>query len=392
MPFEPVFSSVFSSVMGGGFSPSVLFALSEPGIWYDPSDLTTMFQDTAGTVPVKAAGQSVAMVLDKSNGLVLGPELVKNGTFDANTAWTKGPGWVIASGVASITSSAATNAITQPVGVTGKTYQITYTVVSISTQGFCSFAGGTIGTLRSAPGTYTELIVCGSSNNLVGVAASASGTTGTIDNVSVKELPGNHATQTTAGARPTYQVDANGNGFLLFDGADDWLVTPTIATGTDKVQVFAGVRKLSDAATGAILAIGLNGGVAGANNENALLQAPSSASGANYWWRGAGTLTGVQANATGFPAPHTAVITGLIDISADLQSLSINRAAPILGTGDLGSGNFGTAQNLYIGRRGGTSLPFNGRIYGLIVRFGPNLTTDQIARVETWMNGKTGDY
>lgn len=34
--------------------------------WYDPSDLTTLYQDTAMTVPVTAPGQSVAAMRDKS--------------------------------------------------------------------------------------------------------------------------------------------------------------------------------------------------------------------------------------------------------------------------------------------------------------------------------------
>lgn len=34
--------------------------------WYDPSDLSTLFQDTEMTVPVTEAGQSVAVVCDKS--------------------------------------------------------------------------------------------------------------------------------------------------------------------------------------------------------------------------------------------------------------------------------------------------------------------------------------
>lgn len=34
--------------------------------WYDPGDLSTLFQDAAGTVPVTAAGQPVARMLDKS--------------------------------------------------------------------------------------------------------------------------------------------------------------------------------------------------------------------------------------------------------------------------------------------------------------------------------------
>jgi hypothetical protein len=61
---------------GSAFSPISLFAASEPGVWYDPSDLTTMFQDAAGTTPVTAVEQPVGLRLDKSRGLVLGTELV----------------------------------------------------------------------------------------------------------------------------------------------------------------------------------------------------------------------------------------------------------------------------------------------------------------------------
>jgi len=46
-----------------GFSPGQLAGLSA---WYDPSDLSTLFQDTGMTVPVTVAGQSVAAMRDKS--------------------------------------------------------------------------------------------------------------------------------------------------------------------------------------------------------------------------------------------------------------------------------------------------------------------------------------
>lgn len=48
------------------FSPLSLFAASEQGAWYDPSDLSTLFQDSAGTIPVTADGQPVGKILDKS--------------------------------------------------------------------------------------------------------------------------------------------------------------------------------------------------------------------------------------------------------------------------------------------------------------------------------------
>ena len=43
-----------------------LFANGKQGVWYDPSDLSTLFQDSAGTLPVTAIEQPVGLMLDKS--------------------------------------------------------------------------------------------------------------------------------------------------------------------------------------------------------------------------------------------------------------------------------------------------------------------------------------
>lgn len=48
------------------WSPTSLFSAGAKGFWYDPTDLSTLFQDVAGTTPVTAAGQSVALMRDKS--------------------------------------------------------------------------------------------------------------------------------------------------------------------------------------------------------------------------------------------------------------------------------------------------------------------------------------
>jgi len=49
------------------FNPSSsLFAAGEKGVWFDAGDLSTMFQDVAGTIPVTAVGQFVGKWLDKS--------------------------------------------------------------------------------------------------------------------------------------------------------------------------------------------------------------------------------------------------------------------------------------------------------------------------------------
>ena len=48
------------------FLPNDLFAHGEMGVWFDPGNIGSLFQDAAGTVPVTAAGQPVGKMLDMS--------------------------------------------------------------------------------------------------------------------------------------------------------------------------------------------------------------------------------------------------------------------------------------------------------------------------------------
>jgi hypothetical protein len=71
-PLRSALSSAFAVRRGGGapaFDPATLFASGEVGAWYDPSDITTLFQDSAGTTPVTAAGQSVGRMNSKGGGV-----------------------------------------------------------------------------------------------------------------------------------------------------------------------------------------------------------------------------------------------------------------------------------------------------------------------------------
>lgn len=45
---------------------AAMFLAGEQGAWYDPSDLTTLFQDSLGVTPVTDVGQPVGMIKDKS--------------------------------------------------------------------------------------------------------------------------------------------------------------------------------------------------------------------------------------------------------------------------------------------------------------------------------------
>lgn len=54
------------SLAPSAYSPLQEFADGRQGVWYDPSDLSTLYQDAAGTIPVTASGDPVGLMLDKS--------------------------------------------------------------------------------------------------------------------------------------------------------------------------------------------------------------------------------------------------------------------------------------------------------------------------------------
>ena len=246
--------------------PRSLFSAGEQGIWLDPSDFSTLFQDAAGTTPVTALGQPVGLICDKSGR-------------------------------------------------------------------------------------------------------------------------GNHSSQSTAASRPTLQQDSNGLYYLSFDGTDDSMATPSINfTGTDKMTVWAGVRKLSDAARSML--IELSASFSGANGAFDI-EAPQTNGASTYYFGTRGTAT-VAAVAAGFAAPISNVISAIGSISTDSCILRVNGTQAASSAADQGTGNYGNYP-LYIGRRGGTTLPFNGRLYQLIVR-GAESNAGQIAAVEAWVNGKARAY
>lgn len=528
----------------------------------------TLYQDSAGTTPVTAPSQPVGLMLDKSQGLVFGPELVTNGNFNTNiSGWTVGTGLtaVWENGQAKITRTgaiSAESAFEQSFNtVAGKNYFVKFTFSS-SPPGpaFGVFNGSTpiVGPIGSVVGERNYYFTATGSTTQLNFWCNT-GETVFLDNVSVREVPGNHATQSTAGSRPTYgivpatgrrnlltgvttnpvntndltrfgdaastltvvsdtaaiaaagltasatsgtvyrlnntagttpayvrfntsitmgsstwtlsafvrgsgttgldvnagtwsgptsqtltsnyqiatstgssntsvnqwRVKANAGtdlyfimmqaeispaatayqsavtafevteanvaslSYLSFDGIDDFMITPTITPGVDEVQVFAGVRKLSDAATAMLVELSPN---VNTNNGSFWLGAPINAGTANYQFNSKGTAASAASytNAA-VAAPVTNVLTALGDIAGDGSFLRVNGIQVTDGSSDQGTGNY-LAYPLYIGRRNGASIPYNGQMYGLITRFGANLNTSQLVSTEGWMNTKTRAY
>jgi hypothetical protein len=194
---------------------------------------------------------------------------------------------------------------------------------------------------------------------------------------------------------PSYQrVDTSTSydtaGFPLYlraDGTDDYMLTNSIDfTATDKMTVWAGVRKLSDAARAILCELSATGA---SNNGSFTIDAPGFTPATDkYVFSSKGTVDafGVATNLS-LTAPVSNVLTGIGDISADICQLRANGAQVINVLTDQGSGNYGNYP-LYLFRRGGTTLPFNGRCYGMIVR-GAQSSTAQIEATETYLNQKT---
>lgn len=366
------------------FNPRrAFFNSGEQGVWYDQSDLSTLFQDSAGTTPVTAVEQPVGLMLDKSRGLVLGAELVTNGDFsNGEFGWSSAVGWV--AGVA--TGAAAFTGHSQSILFTPGVYRVVFRIktrVSGSVQ--YRFGGGTAainGPEVSAPGTYSYIVSVNTNTALL-VRAGSIGFTGSIDNISVRELPGNHAFQTTAIDRPILRQDAQGNFYLACNGTNTWMQTNSIDfSSTDKVTVFAGVRKLSDALVGMVAELSSS---SAAGNPGSLYLIGSSTTGV-YQGRTAGTSYPTL-NSAAYPAPHSSVLCLKGDIAGDSMVLRVN-GIQTSNSLDQGTGNLGNYP-LYLFRRAGTSLPFNGNFHGLLIRGA--LTSDaQTIAMERWLAPKTG--
>jgi hypothetical protein len=171
--------------------------------------------------------------------------------------------------------------------------------------------------------------------------------------------------------------------YLSFDGVDDFLVTPTITPGVDKVQVFAGVRKLSTN-IGIIAELSTI-----TDNNNGTFMLLGNWASTRGGFRSKGTIP--VDSLTGTAAIESFVITGLGDIGGDRSTIRFNGTQALQSTGDQGTGNY-LAYPIYIGARGVGGIATNGQIYNMIVRFGTNLDAGAIYSTETFVNEKTGAY
>jgi len=248
------------------WTPAVLFTDGAVGVWYDPADMSTMFQDAAGTTPVTAAGQPVGLILDKSgNGL--------------------------------------------------------------------------------------------------------------------------HASQASTTKRPIYRQE-EGVSSLEFDGTDDCLVTPTANFSTSRrLNIFAGVRRMNTS-SGMLFELGVTTSAAGAFS----VVAPTSTLANQYKFDFANALP--HRRTTNAPAPPSRdVVSVLAHTVAAFEEKIIARLNGALFESTFTSqepAEFFGNHPIYIGQRGGLSVPFAGHLYSMLVT-GADVTS-HVADAETWTNARAAGY
>jgi hypothetical protein len=200
---------------------------------------------------------------------------------------------------------------------------------------------------------------------------------------------GNHAIQATTALQPTYQIDNEGNPNLTFSGSYTQLATSAIDfTATAQMMVGIGLNVVSSASAAAALELGTD---VNSVNGTFLIGAPSAVADHSLYLRGTSTIRAAVNNIS----DGDDIIVGLFDISQATKELELiprlNRVqisgSDITWTGTTaGTGNFGNLP-LYMGARSGGTLPFQGKIYQVIVR-GALTNASDIVSTENLIDAK----
>jgi hypothetical protein len=331
-------------------------------------NIATNAHSIFGTGFSVTSGVSYAISVDvKDNGRRYVSIRGQNAISPANYPWAT----FDLTNVASVRNAAASNSLIESVGSGWYRCTLVWTADSTVTGGNAVIA---LSNVSTAPAI----------SNTLGNSYTGNGTSG-IYLWGAQLETGSTA---TAYQRVVSQYDVTEAGvsslsYLAFDGVDDFLVTPTIAPGIDKAQVFAGVRKLTSH-TGIIAELSTDT----TSNTGAFAAYVSASSDVLVSRGSSGTQFAVATGGTVPPISY--VLSALSSISGPFARVRVNAVQTAENTGTQGTGNF-LAYPMYIGIRGsGSSLPLNGQIFSLIVRFGANLTADQINSTEAWVGGKVG--
>jgi hypothetical protein len=251
-------------------------------------------------------------------------------------------------------------------------------VVGSATNGGTGTGAG-ISATEVSPGVYDVTLSGAVNNSAANITIQISTATADLSTTGVSGVTYSPIrTQLEAGAATAYQhvIDSLGFnitesgqpscGYLSFNGSNQWMQTAAAVnfSATDEMSVFAGVRKVSDAAAGVAAGLSVD-----TNTQNGSFEMiPSSLSGTRetYEWRSKGTTIASAVN-QGYAAPINNTLTGLAKIASPSVVLRVNGQQIASSSASQGTGNYGN-HTVYFGARGGTSLYFNGLEFSTIIR------------------------
>lgn len=211
-----------------------LFSNGEQGFFYDPNDLSTMYQDANGTIPVTGVGQAVGLIRDKSGRNnhaaqttraarpifrqkpILGSELLPS--YDFNS-WAKLGGATTTATSITITELAGGVALASLLQV-GKTYKVSLTLnTSASNVLLVNNTNGITPAIANATQGRVDTVFTATNTGIY--IRSSTGIT-TVTSMSIKEVTGYHT----------------GQNYVEYDGVDDKLITnlPAQLTGCTVIR------------------------------------------------------------------------------------------------------------------------------------------------------------
>lgn len=221
-----------------------LISAGEDVAFYDPSDLTSLYQSRTGGSNVSADSDPVGIILDKAQmggqtaaAFIAGqPELVTNGAngFNGTAGW---------SGVSGVTLSEVDGALILDGGdgssdraeysisglTVGRAYRVTITaqqtVAGSTTSSFGVFTWATVATqtLSASLTTYKIIAIAMATSGVSRIYTAQGSGDGSeqvkVTNFSVQEIPGYPAIAPSDAARPLYK--ASPRSYIDYDEVDD---------------------------------------------------------------------------------------------------------------------------------------------------------------------------
>lgn len=343
-----------------------LWRNGEQGVWYDTSDLATMFQDAAGTLPVYAPGQGqidppVGRILDKSG----------RGNHATQATTTSRP-----------TLSARYNLLTATEPLATQSVAVVATAYTLTTAG-----PGSVTLSGAASGTYTagsRIVTCTAGTLALTVS-------GSVTQADLR--PANDGVGLPPYQRVVDPATYDTSGFPLFvrgDGIDDCLTIPGSAS------VFAFLHNGS----GSSVHIGFS--PSGGTVYHTLLSSGNLGSGTTVGFsvsqddRTDGRLLNILNNGSGALHVSQAAVGGISNARRVVSAVNavgvheLRQGRTIVSPLAVETGSPSQAAasyDLMIGRAPQAGLPLAGRIFGVIIRAGTPGAA-QIVAAEKFLSAK----